>query len=94
MVYIVKIAPFSINGGSGGELEFWCVVSKYSQGYGRPVPPIFMGVLSRESRFPDIGPSAGFCLLFNRQISRNFAKNPKKKLGQYQDYHSTMVENL
>ena len=56
MLYIAKIAPFSINGGSRGELEFRYVISKYSHGHSGPVPPIFMGVLSRESRFPDFGP--------------------------------------
>ena len=39
-----KIAPFPINGGSGGELEFWCVVEKYSWGHSGPVPAVFTRV--------------------------------------------------
>ena len=45
IVYTAKIAVFPINGGSGGELEFWCVIQKYSRRYGGPVPAIFMGVV-------------------------------------------------
>ena len=65
-VSIAKIAPFPINGGSGGELEFWCVISKCSHSHNGPVRAIFTGVPERETRFPDFGP---FYVLYIAKIA-------------------------